>query len=215
MTDLLGRIVPELKHSDTETPGVFQIANSPHGFLHKWSKASEDEVGGDFLYPGLIGPQLCAEGFLGSWVWDDDFVGVYHLWKGKGRYWDALVKAWWLSLLESIGLYGEYVPEQLRVHCFCTAANRPLWDLRCPTALLPPRGSRCLDTCCDYCGRLEGSCLIYTTFSGLNAASGIAVPHAALDRGTHLSCSLLTAWSDGKVLSVIRRNLYWLLRPES
>lgn len=58
--------MPELKHSDTETPGIFQIANGPHGFLHKRSIVSEDEVDGDFLYPGLVGLQLCAEGFLGS-----------------------------------------------------------------------------------------------------------------------------------------------------
>lgn len=58
--------MPELKHSGTETPGVFQIANGPHGLLHKRSKVSEDEVRGDFLYPGLIRLQLGEEGFLGG-----------------------------------------------------------------------------------------------------------------------------------------------------
>lgn len=202
--------MPELKHSDTETPGIFQIANGPHGFLHKWSKVSEDEVGGDFLYPGLIGLQLCTEGFLGSWVWDDHFIGVYHLW--KRQYWGAPVKT--LSLLESISLYVEYIPDQLCIHRFCTAADRPPWDLCFPTALLLQWGLRYLDTCCDHCKRIKGSRLICSIFSGLNATSGIAVQRAALNRWMHLSCYLPTVWLVGRMLNMIHPNLYWLLHPE-
>lgn len=118
--------MPELKHSDTVTPGVFQIAHSPHCLLHKWSKISEDEMDGDFLCPGLNGLQLCVERFLGSCIWDDHFFRIYHLW--KRQYWGPWLKhchwACWrasvsmiptcciatLSVLQTTALSGPVLP---------------------------------------------------------------------------------------------------------
>lgn len=93
-------------------------------------------------------------------------------------------------------------PTKQCIHPFCAVDDRPPWDLCFLTALLLQWGFRYVDACCNCCGRIRGCRLIYTVCSGLNAMSGVAVQHAALNRSIPLLLSANRVVS-GKMLIMI------------